>query len=49
MYGGFRYILEIKDEEYELHTDSWCKVAEGSGQSHKITKDSCELTAEGFV
>lgn len=49
MYGGFRYILEIKDEEYELHTDSWCRVAEGSGQSHKITKDSCELTAEGFV
>lgn len=49
MYGGFKYNLVIDNGEYVLLTDSWCRVAEGSGQSHKITKDSCELTAEGFV
>lgn len=49
MYGGFKYNLSIENGEYVLITESWCRVAEGSGQAHRITKDNCELIREGFV
>ncbi len=49
MYGGFSYQLVMEDETPVLLVDSWCRVAEGSGQSHRITESTTELVAEGFV
>ena len=48
-YGGFYYTLSIENGEYVLNVESWSRVVEGSGEYHEITKDSCELIAEGFI
>ncbi len=49
MYGGFSYELKILENEMILITESWCRVAGGSGQRHKITAQGIELLEEGFV
>lgn len=52
MYGGFSFDFTLNDEESDvvsLETSSWCRVAGGSGQTHKCTEDKWELTDEGFV
>lgn len=50
MYGGFYYYLSLNDEgQYELNVDSWSRICGGSGQTHIITEDKCELIDEGFV
>jgi hypothetical protein len=49
MYGGFEYRLETDGVEAKLITESWCRVAEGSGQRHEITSAGSKLVAEGFV
>ena len=49
MYGGFAYKLVFDEGEYKLLTESWCRVVEGSGQSHEITTSGITLTDEGFV
>lgn len=38
MYGGFSYNLVIKDNELTLYSSSWCRVAWGSDQRHRIQK-----------
>jgi len=50
MYGEFYYSLGIdRNFEYFLNVDSWFRICEGSGQTHKITTKACELIDEGFV
>jgi hypothetical protein len=45
MYGGF----SISVYQGRLFVESWCRVAEGSGQAHVITERGCVLVDEGFV
>ncbi|KAH0791620.1 ankyrin repeat domain-containing protein [Histomonas meleagridis] len=49
MYGGFSYKLVKNGGHYELHTSSWSRVIEGSGQKHIITENETKLVEEGFV
>jgi len=49
MYGGFNYWLEGEGEQSRLITESWSRVAEGSGQRHEITAEGFRLMEEGFV
>jgi hypothetical protein len=49
MYGGFSYRLEGEGERAKLVTESWCRVAGGSGQRHEITAEGSKLVDEGFV
>lgn len=49
MYGGFHYYLEATGVEAKLITESWCRVAGGSGQRHAITSKGSRLVEEGFV
>jgi hypothetical protein len=49
MYGGFSYRLESFGVEPKLVAESWCRVAEGSGQRHEITVEGSRLVAQGFV
>lgn len=49
MYGGFYYFLTIENGDYVLYSDSWSRIAGGSGQTHRITAFDCELIDEGFV
>lgn len=49
MYGGFSYWFELKNDNLELISESWCRVVGGSGQRHTINEDGYKLTDEGFV
>jgi hypothetical protein len=49
MYGGFSYRLEAGGVKAKLVSESWCRVAEGSGQRHEITSAGSQLVEEGFV
>ncbi len=49
MYGGFSYDLQCCGVEAVLVTESWCRVAGGSGQRHEVTAAGSKLVAEGFV
>ncbi len=49
MYGGFLFTLEGSGNDVSLISESWCRVAEESGQRHVITPDGCEIVAKGFV
>ena len=49
MYGGFSYRLERDGVEATLISESWCRVAGGSGQRHEITASGSRLVDEGFV
>jgi hypothetical protein len=49
MYGGFSYWLEGERENARLISESWCRVAGGSGQRHKITSQEGILVDEGFI
>lgn len=49
MYGGFSYWLEADGADALLVTESWSRVADGSGQRHDISSAGSRLTAEGFV
>jgi hypothetical protein len=49
MYGGFRYRLEGTGTDARLVTESFCRIAGGSGQRHEVTTDGSRLVAEGFV
>jgi hypothetical protein len=44
MYGGFA--ITLADDFLEVK--SWCRIAEGSGQSHLITSEGAILVDEGF-
>ncbi|MEV0333414.1 ankyrin repeat domain-containing protein [Nocardia sp. NPDC050717] len=46
-YGGFA--IELAVDADELDVSSWCRVAGGSGQRHRIRPDGFELVEEGFV
>ncbi|MBF6351524.1 ankyrin repeat domain-containing protein [Nocardia flavorosea] len=47
MYGGFA--IEFADDADELVVDSWCRVAGGSGQRHRVRRNGFELIESGFV
>eukprot|EP00741_Cyanophora_paradoxa_P025753 tig00000391_g24851.t1 len=49
MYGGFSYRLADVAGDPCLVAESWCRVAEGSGQRHLVTPFGSVLLAEGFV
>lgn len=49
MYGGFTYRLAADRAVAKLVTESWCRVAGGSGQRHEITPSRADLVTEGFV
>ena len=49
MYGGFYYYLTIEDCDLVLYSDSWSRICEGSGMSHRITAKESKCIAEGFV
>lgn len=49
MYGGFSYWLDGEREKAKLISESWCRVAGGSGQCHEITIKGRKLVDEGFV
>ncbi len=49
MFGGFGYRLEAAGVEAKLISESWCRVADGSGQRHEITSAGSLLVGEGFV
>jgi hypothetical protein len=49
MYGGFAYQLRRRRGELVLVTESWSRVADGSGQRHVVTSGAVILEAEGFV
>ncbi|KVX45722.1 ankyrin repeat domain-containing protein [Burkholderia cepacia] len=49
MYGGFGYALHTDGDAAMLVSESWSRVAGGSGQRHEITADGCTLVDEGFV
>lgn len=49
MYGGFSFRLESTGAGARLISESWCRVAAGSGQRHLITSAGSELVDEGFV
>lgn len=49
MYGGFKYRLESDGVEAKLVSESWCRVAGGSGQRHEITSEGSRLLDRGFA
>jgi hypothetical protein len=49
MYGGFSYQLVGVGVDPTLISESWSRVAGGSGQRHEITTTRSTLVAEGFV
>ncbi|ABB06567.1 ankyrin repeat domain-containing protein [Burkholderia lata] len=49
MYGGFGYALRNDGAAAVLVSESWSRVAGGSGQRHEITADGSTLVEEGFV
>jgi hypothetical protein len=49
MHGGFSYWFESFGPDAVLTAESWCRVAEGSGQRHEINSREHKLVAEGFV
>lgn len=49
MYGGFAYALIDRDGEPVLITESWIRIAGGSGEQHEITPEKVKLVAKGFV
>lgn len=49
MYGGFSYRFEGEGKDLKLVTESWCRVAGGSGQRHEVTANGYKLVDSGFV
>ncbi len=49
MAGGFSYKLDSDGVEAVLVSESWSRLAGGSGQRHEVTSASSRLVAEGFV
>jgi hypothetical protein len=49
MYGGFKYWLNVEEQNVKLISESWSRVVEGSGQRHEITDKGWKLVEEGFV
>lgn len=45
MYGGFHIVLR----QDHLDVRSWCRVAGGSGQAHRVTDEGATLVDDGFV
>jgi hypothetical protein len=49
MHGGFKYWWDPASSGLRLMSESWSRVAAGSGQLHEITPTGARLLAEGFV
>jgi len=52
MYGGFTIEFQFnadKSDVDHLLTSSWCRIAGGSGQTHKCTPEQSELIESGFA
>jgi hypothetical protein len=44
MYGGFA----LRWDDNAVHSESWCRVDEGSGQRHRVTANGVELVEDGI-
>lgn len=49
MYGGFSFWLSDVGPDAKVVSESWCRVAPGSGQRHRVTPKGSQLVASGFV
>jgi len=49
MYGGFRFSLEKLCGHDMLNTSSWCRVVDGSGEEHLISRFGSLLVDSEFV
>jgi hypothetical protein len=49
MYGGFSYWLTGAGTDATLISESWSRIAGGSGQRHEITAAGSRMVEEGFV
>jgi hypothetical protein len=49
MHGGFKYWWDVSSPGLRLMSESWSRVAAGSGQLHEITPSGARLLGEGFV
>ena len=49
MYGGFSFRLQAHANHPQLVTESWSRVADGSGMRHTITPTQVILDEQGFV
>lgn len=49
MYGGFKFWLSDTGPDAKLVSESWCSVAVGSGQRHRVSSRGSALVAAGFV
>lgn len=49
MYGGFLLRFLQDRAEVVLQSESWNRIAWGSGQRHEVTASGYELIEEGFV
>ncbi len=49
MHGGFKYWWDTSAKRLRLMTESWSRVAAGSGQLHEVTASGASLLGEGFV
>jgi hypothetical protein len=49
MHGGFKYWWDASSPGLRLMSESWSRVAAGSGHLHEITPTGARLLGEGFV
>jgi hypothetical protein len=49
MHGGFKYWWDASSPGLRLMSESWSRIAAGSGQLHEITPGGARLLGEGFV
>jgi hypothetical protein len=49
MHGGFKYWWDSSSPGLRLMSESWSRVAAGSGQLHEVTPTGARLLGEGFV
>jgi hypothetical protein len=49
MHGGFKYWWDPSSSGLRLMSESWSRVAAGSGQLHEVTPSGARLLGEGFV
>ncbi len=48
MYGGFKYWLEARGDDWSLVTESWRRLVDGSEQRHRISTRGVVLERDGF-
>jgi hypothetical protein len=49
MHGGFKYWWDPASSRLRLMSESWSRIAAGSGRLHEVTPSGARLLGEGFV